>query len=409
LILLKKYIFVFLLALAARLLFGAAFYGLERPAVDDGGHYREIAAYLSDGLGFADRHGPTSFRPPLYPAFLALVSGAAGPGLTTARLAQCLLGSAACLLLYAFAARYFGERAGFLSGLVSACYPLLVYLPCRFLSENLMVFLLPAGLILLHAGARDPSWSKSAAAGMVFGLAALTRPMMLAAPIFLLPWFFLGRPRWPLRHTTGFFLVFMLTVLPWTARNYALYEQLVPVTTNGGHTFWGANSPWAQGGWKIPPAVWQGEPVLSYDISKRADLAEDIRQDRRFLIEGARWIRENPGRFLGLLPKKLYRFWHFRQQSETEEVSSRLMDAASLLSYGPVLVFMLAGFFAAFRLWPVTLPLYLIYLLFTVNTLVFYGDLRMRAPLEPLIIAFASYGLIRTWDRFKPGRKEGEA
>jgi hypothetical protein len=183
----------------------------------------------------------------------------------------------------------------------------------------------------------------------------------------------------------------------------------VPVTTNGGHTFWGANSPWADGGWKIPPADWQGEAVLSYDISKRQDLLEDIRQDRLFFREGASWIRHNPGRFLALLPRKLYRFWHFRQRPETEEVSVTLMDTASLLSYGPVLIFMVAGFFAGCRLWPVTLPFYLIMGLFILNTLVFYGDLRMRAPLEPLIIGFASYGMISAWTRLKGGKAGGPA
>jgi len=403
--LVKKYYLVFLLALAARLLFCAAYWGPDRPATDDGSHYREIASYLASGHGFADRHGTTSFRPPIYPLFLALVSAIVGPGLTAARVVQCFLGSLSCVLLFYCVTLFFSEKAGFLAGLISAGYPLLVYLPSRFLSENLMVALLPAGLILLFKGARAPSFYWTILAGLVFGLAALARPMMMAAPFFLLPWFLSSRPRWPTRCLLYFFLSFFLILVPWTIRNYSHYQRFVPVTTNGGHTFWGANSPWAQGGWKIPPAAWDGEKVLSYDIASRKDLSEDILQDRLFFREGLEWIRNHPVQFLRLLPKKLHRFWHFRQRSETAEVSRGLMNTASLLSYGPVLIFMGVGFWMSFHRARILLPLYLIFLLFMMNTLVFYGDLRMRAPLEPLIIGFASYGLISLWERIRPARK----
>ena len=404
--LVKKYILVFALAFFARLLFGGFFWGLDRPAVDDGAHYREIASYISSGHGFADRHGPTSFRPPSYPCFLAFLSILCGPGAAAARVCQYFLGSVSCLLLFYCMTLYFGDKAGLLAGLISACYPLLIYLPSRFLSENLLIFFLLTGLILLFRPVSPPGGSRTALAGIVFGLAALTRPLMLAAPIFLLPWFLMGKPRGKPGHFFLFLFCFSVTVLPWTLRNYVLYQTLVPVTTNAGHTFWGANSSWAHGGWKIPPPFWNGNRVLSYDISQRKSLSEDIQQDRMFFRAGMIWIKGHPVAFLKLLPGKLYRFWHFRQQPETEEVSSARMDLVSLLSYGPLFLFMVAGMILALRSWQELLPFYLLLLLFTVNTLIFYGDLRMRAPLEPVLIGFASFGILAAWKRFIAGERQ---
>src|SRR5207245_6064336 len=39
-------------------------------------------------------------------------------------------------------------------------------------------------------------------------------------------------------------LVFVLTLLPWTIRNYRIHGRLVPVTTMGGVVLWEGNNPY---------------------------------------------------------------------------------------------------------------------------------------------------------------------
>ena len=72
---------------------------------------------------------------------------------------------------------------------------------------------------------------------LALGLVVLTRPLYLAylpAPCLLWLWHGRGRPGLALARCTFFVLSVALTVLPWTLRNYTVYDRLVPVSTGFG-------------------------------------------------------------------------------------------------------------------------------------------------------------------------------
>ncbi len=73
----------------------------DAPLLIDMEEYHRLAVSLVDGNGYSGPSGPTAFRPPFYPAFLAFVYWiTGGPHVLAARLVQAMLGGAEVWLTY---------------------------------------------------------------------------------------------------------------------------------------------------------------------------------------------------------------------------------------------------------------------------------------------------------------------
>jgi hypothetical protein len=106
-----------------------------------------------------------------------------------------------------------------------------------------LVLLLGAGFLLLTAVDR-PSSTLALAAGILTGLAVLTRPSaLLVAPLLAAP---LADRRWPFRArahiAAAAVLGAVLALAPWTIRNAAVYREFVLVSDVGGFNFYLGNS-----------------------------------------------------------------------------------------------------------------------------------------------------------------------
>jgi 4-amino-4-deoxy-L-arabinose transferase-like glycosyltransferase len=266
------------------------------PFTSDGADYYHLGAHLARGETYHSPHGYAEW-PPGYPLVLALhfaVLGARPPGVTVANL---LLFAGAVLVVFALARRFTGEGPARLAILLLALWPNLVAAAGVASKEMVLVFLLPAVLLLyLRIGdARTPAGRAAAAlgAGLALGACVLTQPSILLM-VVLFPIFELLR-RTPLPRisvTTALLVAGMAAVIaPWTLRNERILHQPVLVSTNGGSVFYRANNPLATGGF-IP----DGERSLrGYD---------ELTANRLGYQWGKEWIREHPGQFLLLALRK---------------------------------------------------------------------------------------------------------
>ena len=87
-----------------------------------------------------------------------------------------------------------------------------------------------------------------------------------------------------------------LMVAPWAYRNYQLYGDFVPNSSNGGSVFWMGNSPGTDGGYAVVPPEVKSQSKSSYEQSK-------ILKARA--IE---YITAEPAAFVQRTMYKLYRF-----------------------------------------------------------------------------------------------------
>jgi 4-amino-4-deoxy-L-arabinose transferase-like glycosyltransferase len=180
-------------------------------------------SYLLPGwdLVHGGAFAPLLKRPPLYPLFVGGVSALFGEDLRVLMLVQHILGLGTVLLTYGIGRMLFGPAAGLLAALLTALSGPLLVTEHYLMSEALFGLLLTAGLFAYLRGVRSRGTRWFAAAGLLLGLAALTRPiaqLVLVLVTLTLP---LLVPRWrpALRAAALMIGLFVVAVLPWMIRN----------------------------------------------------------------------------------------------------------------------------------------------------------------------------------------------
>ncbi len=122
--------------------------------------------------------------PPLYPRFVSLQ-----PGQLPTRRLQVAVSTAAVLCVFLLGLSTVGPRAALFAATATAFHPTLVAYTHYMLSETLFTALLVAALALLVGReARPRGWPALLAAGVLVGLAGLTRVTAVYLTPFLLAW-----------------------------------------------------------------------------------------------------------------------------------------------------------------------------------------------------------------------------
>jgi hypothetical protein len=280
-------LFILLLALALRLLLWSQ--PLHQLANDEV-EYVTVARDLLAGRGWQFYEHYHWLRAPLYPLFLAgslwLAGGDPAPGLPSislgvaralhrAALPNIALSVATVYLNYRLTLALFGRHrlAALLAALFSAVLWTFATFASLYMSETLFTFLFTAGLLCLVAEkARTADGRRSIGlaigAGVLFGLASLTRSITLAFLPVIAIWLLLPRlttndqgRRTISRHAVAigenywssvvgrwsapicFLLSAVLVIAPWTIRNYQAYGRAIPVETGLSYNLWAFNEP----------------------------------------------------------------------------------------------------------------------------------------------------------------------
>lgn len=152
---------------------------------------------LSQFLGFVYRNNfgervPTAIHPPLYSAYLGVVSFVGGNSPAAMRMASALFGALTILVVGLAARRMAGHRVGILAALLAAIYPNLWVNDVQLQSEAVYAFTV-ALILLASYRFRDARTNANAAfLGLSIALASLARAealvlfVLLAVPLVLL-------------------------------------------------------------------------------------------------------------------------------------------------------------------------------------------------------------------------------
>lgn len=330
---------------------------------------------------------------PLYPVFVA----AATRGTEDFRallIAQSLVSTGTILCAAMLARQFFGRPAGVVAAALTAIYPYYLWHDTSLQETGLLTFLTAAATVLLVAAGRARAPGTAAAAGLVLGLALLTRPIALPFSVCAGAWLLLpDASSTPLRRRAAtaalFAAALCLTVSPWLVRNHAATGRWTFGTENGAAVFYGNN-----------PATFAVYPAGSIDGSAkaaRALLTPDERTDllaqptelaRSDWLErrGRAYIAADPGRFLvNGLRKNLAAFGVL--PSPRHDWKTDLIASAS---YGPVLLLALVAAWRTRRRWRELLPIYAHFAGFAAVTGVLWGHSSHRAYLDVYLIVLAA-------------------
>src|SRR6185436_20118617 len=250
---------------------------------------------------------PTSFRAPLYPAFLALVYFFNGTNFSrffAARLAQAIfLGAPLAPLTYLVSRKLFpplhqggravwnSERAAHISGWVMAAYPMLLVYPLGLGTENPFFILLLLSFFFLLASNENPTPFNFLLSGLFLGLTALTRSVILPFAVLAILWslFILYQQR----GATLIAIALLLTVSPWIIRNSLLHHKPTGIETSMGYNLYLGYHPKGNGSFVFGPSL-DLLPIL-----------DDAERDKIRTQQAMEFIREQPERFFPLAVNRL--------------------------------------------------------------------------------------------------------
>jgi 4-amino-4-deoxy-L-arabinose transferase-like glycosyltransferase len=396
------------IAAVCRFVFAGAVVGFDATPKADEGDYHAIAVNLTEGDGFVSFEGtPTARRPPAYPVFLAALYTVTGESPRAGRVAQVWLGVAVVVLTGLFACRVFGNNVSLVAAALAALNPFLIFISGYLLTENLyLVALLGALCIAPTAQALGGSVRRGVAVGALLGLATLARPTGL--PMFewmLAALLLFAGVAWRERavRATVAAAVFALVVLPWYARNASVVGGWV-LTTHGGVTFLQGNNDKVA---TIPQ--WRGGAAPLEALPNFSDMAklDELSRDRLAWGLGRDYLRTHASDVPRLVLWKMVRFWRLKSDMGLSGIrsgwwwskDSALGRFAADVDLGFVYAVVVIPLFVAgiFVTWRRRRELVLVYGVVVVHTAVaalFYGSLRSRIPVEPVICTLAAVVIV---------------
>ena len=352
--------------------------------------------------------------PPLNPLVLALSYYLLGLGnLLLYRLIMAILGVATCWFVFDVARSIFGRRPALLTLLALALYPALIYFSGVVLTETLFLFFFAALINIIIRFRERPQWWLAALAGAVWTLGFLTKSTMaLMLPVGVAAIFWPRRGDFRPKEALIFLVAIVICLVPWVVRNYEIFGRVVIMPTKSWN-IWERNNyrfneqfyreekeakayEWLIG--KPPFSVNRPETV---QFPRFAPDEDEVQRNAKYVKLAKQFILANPGLYAKLCLVRFIEFFRVLGRTHT----SALVAMTRLLSYGLVLPFFIVGFVLSFRRssglsrqkWVLTTVLLLFVSLHVLTT----AEPRYRLPIEPYMVAFASYFVVRTWDRIR--------
>jgi len=437
---------VFLIAFAPLLDFTAA-----GDAIHGSDAYDAYARnLLSEGVYGREPGQPDAMIPPLYSYMLAGTYAIFGRTLAAIGLLHITLDVLSLLLLIDIGRRLFpqqklwgdavGDWVGVLAGVFYALYPYLIFQNLTLIDTPLWIFWLHLFVWLLILLRERPrldmaTWGVAILAGLVLGLSLLTRPIMPVLALMAALWFLLRLNLWQsFIRLLPVALVGALVLVPWIARNTALFDAFVPMTTTSGANLWQGNNamtvPVFRAGYDVQ---WLAPETIAPRQTREADA-------ERFQLVIDYW-RENPQALPELFWVKFLIHWSVEitprrnpQPNEQFALSedgqllivqgdasisgvnaaniaydSGLLDTLGrpvhVIYFGGLLVLAVIGFVLSLRLWRSVSLLWFVQISMTLIYVLFHPSTRYRAPSDPLLFLLSAYALVALAQYWQARRK----
>lgn len=283
-----------------------------------------IAHSLALGQGFSSpflvNTGPTAWVAPVYPAMLAGLFRVFGVYTYHSFLAAVTLNiafiSLACVPIFRAGTRVAGLGVGAGAAWLWAIFPNAILIPVESmwdacLSALLLALILWATLELAESRSIRP-WLGY---GILWGFALMTNPSLASVLLILLVWAGFhassvagvqlrgSKLAW-IRRPVLSLAVAVLCCVPWTIRNYAVFDAFVPLRSGMGLSLWLGNNPDAE----LRPVGFMHPISSSAERERYIDLGETAYMKAK-KDEALGYMVSHPGRALSLAVARFVSFW----------------------------------------------------------------------------------------------------
>jgi len=357
---------------------------------------------LSPEVAFSPLRLRFIFHPPLYLYFVGVPFALLG-SLLAVKVAQAFASALLVPAVGLAGRRAFGEPAGLVAAGIAAFYPELVWFASHFWAETVFTVLLWWAMERLLAADDEGGGKAALASGLLWGLAILTRETVLYFLPFAALWL-AWRRAGGVRRAATLLAAAVLVVLPWTIRNWVVFDAFVPVSTSGALNLWQGNTRLTRQ--EVYEEYWAVRGRIAKYEHARRRAAEAILERQPL------WILEK-------LRDEMPAFWAAHGQPVVHlergaygvvaRPTAFLAIAVVLVPYLVVLVLFVAGVAALPRARaPVLLLGFLLF--YVLLHVAAHGYPRYRLPAMPALFLVAAQGWVcRPWSRGRaacppPGR-----
>lgn len=389
--------------------------GFDLPMVDEKWHWE-----WANDIIYKSFWGESAyFRAPLYPYFLAFLSWVTSGSVFWSKFLQILLSFGTGIFIYRLGKNLFGQRAGIVAGFMYAAYGTIIFYETMFLIPALFLFFLCWGLYRLVEYRESVSFKEWLITGLIFGLAAISRPNVLLVMPFLALWLFWMRRQmanradcW--RLPIAMFVGVMIAIVPVTVRNLAVTGEMILISSQGGINLYLGNNESADGLTMLMPDVDLDESVSWRQFGSVTHASAEKQTGTKLTESEASsfwtgkaltFIVNNPGKFASLVWRKTtYLLSGFENSDNTDIYYQRnksvmhsllVWDNGLRFPFGLLLPLTILGIWVLRSDRRKLAPLYVFLIAYIPTIVLFLVTARHRLPLLPIMLVLSAGGLVR--------------
>ncbi|MBM80211.1 MAG: hypothetical protein CMJ78_06410 [Planctomycetaceae bacterium] len=383
----------------------------------DSTSYHQWAEEIAGGNVIGDE---VFYQAPLYPYFLGMVYATVGESVTTVRVVQSIMGSAACVLMMLACWQWFNARTGIVAGTLLSFFAPAIFFDGLIQKSVLDLFFLSLLLWLLGQWSQSPKPRTTIFIGVVTGGLLLTREnAILLVPLLLFwQWMRTSEKRWqPITLClAGMFLV----LFPVALRNKIVGGEFHLTTSQFGPNFYIGNNPNADGTYR-PLRARRAHPKFerqdAFDIAA-ASLGKTPTPGEvssYFVQQSLNYIKSKPTEWFKLTARKFALTWNAVELVDTEdqytfaEWSLPLTLTQRVAHFGALVVLSALGVCVTWQQRKEHWFLHAAILIYTASIVMFYLMARYRFPLVPFLIPFAAAGIVNVRDYWKQASAKNRA
>jgi 4-amino-4-deoxy-L-arabinose transferase-like glycosyltransferase len=347
-----------------------------------------------------DKNHLTAYRVPGTSAAWAALYLIFGHRYDVVRVFHCVVSALTILLVFGIGRRAFDAPVAWLASATFTVYPVALLFSVDLVSEPLATLWLLWFVYASLQFVEHPTLGRAVWAGLLLGLSMLTR----ASSVFMMPlvgawvlWQFRNRRR-ELVVALCIPVVAGLTLVPWVMRNYSLFGKFIPLSTQGGSALLQGNNDFVA----TNPAyygfcIW--DTKINDDITRQLKAPDnEYERDRVAQRLAIDWLKTHRDKWWYLVQAKFRRSW-----TPVLQQNSKARRLGMLIMWGPILVLFAASFFPTLiqflRAGDGGWLLHLAIFHYAINSIVFFGLVRYRYPIEGLCVILASVSAVWMWKK----------
>jgi hypothetical protein len=381
------------------------FYHVTANLLAHGRGFLNPVAWAQDGLAI-----PSALHGPAFPIVLSFWSRLGGTTYFDHQLVSVLLGIPQVVFGVMLAHLIAGRRAAVVAAVLLLAYPNIWVTDGSMWVEGMTAGITTAVTWLMYRWRTTLRISTIAWAGALIGAAALTRgEAVLLTVLMVLPMVLstdLSR-KIQFRHLAVCAASFVSVIAPWMIYNATRFDLLVPLSTNSNEVIYYANCPDSYYGPKV--GFWSFACQERYRAEFGDPPGDESVRNQAYRDLGLDYARDNASQVPKVILARVGRQWElFRplQNADFGFVEGRPRDVlrAGLGMYYVMMALAVVGTVRLRRRGVPVWPLWSHAAMVTFTAIYAYGNLRFRAPFEPILCVMAAVGVVAVFDRLQRPR-----